>query len=283
MANHKATPAALAKDPLVPIPVPAQPPFKDGVADLGECKLYYTDTGGSGEPVVFVHPASGSALIWLYQRPIFMAAGYRVIAYSRRACHGSSPMTQETRGIGSEDLAKLLDFLKIDRAHVVACAAGGSIAVDFAISFPKRVKSLTVSSNGFSVVDGEIQAAAKRIRPKEWETLPWWFRELGPSYRAANPKGVEHWIELEESGSNADGLRQDTKHAVTTAMLRDMNVPILLMTGAADTTTPPATQRMIAKHLPNCELFVVQECGHSAYWERPDVFNAVVIDFISRH
>ncbi len=283
MSAYKATPAKLADDPLKPVPIPAQPPFKEGVADLGDTKLWYTDTGGDGVPVVLMHPASGSALIWLYQRPVLVAAGYRVIAYSRRACHGSAPMTQDTRGVGSEDLVRMLDHLKLDKVHLVACAAGGSIAADFAISYPQRLRSLSVASNAFSVTDGPIADAAARIRPAEWNTLPWWFRELGPSYRAANPEGVKLWIELEESGSAADGLRQDTRHKITEAMLANMRTPTLLMTGAADTSTPPATHRLLAARLPDCEVFVVQECGHSAYWERPDVFNAVLIDFISRH
>jgi pimeloyl-ACP methyl ester carboxylesterase len=283
MTTAKATPAAQADDPLAPILIPDQPPFKEGVADLGDTKLWWTDTGGAGVPVVFVHPASGSGLIWLYQRPAFVAAGYRVVTYSRRACHGSSPMTATTRGIGSEDLRKLLDHLKIDKPHIVACAAGGSVAADFAVSYPERLRSLSVSSNAFGVSDGVIAETAKRIRPEQWDTLPWWFRELGPSYRASNPEGVELWIKLEESGSAADGLRQDTKHKITEAMLPGMRTPTLLMTGSGDTSTPPGTLRMLAKRLPECEIFIVPECGHSAYWERPDLFNSVVLDFVSRH
>lgn len=281
--SPKAAPATQADDPLVPIPIPVQPPARDGVADLGDTWLWYTDTGGDGAPVVLLHPASGSALIWSYQRPALVAAGFRVIAYSRRACHGSAPMMKDNRGVGSEDLRRLLDYLKLDRVHIVACAAGGSIAADFALSYPERLYSMIVSSNAFGVSDGVIAATAARIRPQGWNDLPWWFRELGPSYRAANEEGVRLWIELEESGSAADGLRQDTKHKITEAMLPDMRTPTLLMTGAADTSTPPATLRMLARKLPDCEIFILPECGHSAYWERPDVFNAIVVDFVLRH
>jgi len=41
--------------------------------------------------------------------------------------------------------------------------------------------------------------------------------------------------------------------------------------------------RMLARHLPNSELVIVPEAGHSLYWERPDIFNTTVLDFISRH
>jgi len=41
--------------------------------------------------------------------------------------------------------------------------------------------------------------------------------------------------------------------------------------------------RMIARHVPDNEVVVAAECGHSIYWERPDFFNRTVLDFIGRH
>jgi pimeloyl-ACP methyl ester carboxylesterase len=40
---------------------------------------------------------------------------------------------------------------------------------------------------------------------------------------------------------------------------------------------------MIARHVPDNEVVVAAECGHSSYWERPDFFNRTILDFISRH
>ena len=74
---------------------------------------------------------------------------------------------------------------------MVASAAGGSIASDFAFSYQDRLLSLTISSNSFGVRDGEIAKAAAFIRPEGWEKMPAEFRD-GPSYRAANPAGVRH-------------------------------------------------------------------------------------------
>jgi pimeloyl-ACP methyl ester carboxylesterase len=41
--------------------------------------------------------------------------------------------------------------------------------------------------------------------------------------------------------------------------------------------------RMIARHIPNSELVIVAESGHSPYWEQPEFFNRTVLDFIGRH
>src|SRR5712692_8959869 len=164
-----------------PIPIPAQVPAKDGVAQIPDTHLWYWDTGGSGAPIVLLHPATGSALIWDYQQPVLAKAGYRVIAYSRRGYYNSAPFDRNNPGIGSEDLRHLADVLGLGRFHVVASAAGGSIASDFAFSYQDRLLSLTISSNSFGVRDGEIAKAAAFIRPEGWEKMPAEIHELGPS------------------------------------------------------------------------------------------------------
>jgi len=265
------------------VPVPAQVPVTEGTAELPGTRLWYWDTGGPGAPVLLLHPASGSALVWLYQQPVFAHAGYRVIAYSRRNYYGSEPAPEGDPGTASVDLQNLIEFLGLGKFHAVSCAAGGSVAADYAFSHPERLLSLTVSSNNLAAADGYIADTAARIRPKEWEGLPWWFRELGPSYRAANPGGVEKWIELHERSVTGKGARQKRAHVVTPEKLEALQVPTLLITGAADTSTPPSIMRMIARHIPSNELVILAECGHSAYWERPDMFNAAVLDFIARN
>jgi pimeloyl-ACP methyl ester carboxylesterase len=233
--------------------------------------------------VVFLHPASGSALVWLYQQPVFAKAGYRVIAYSRRNHYNSELAPEDNPGTGSEDLHNMMEFLGAKKFHVVGSAAGGSVATDYAFSHPERLLSLTVSSNNLAARNGYISETAAMIRPKVTETLPRWYWELGPSYRAANPEGVERWKELNHKSETGKGARQKVVNVVTPAKLETLAVPTLLMTGAADLATPPSIMRMIARHVPNNECVIVAESGHSPYWERPDFYNRTVLDFIGRH
>jgi pimeloyl-ACP methyl ester carboxylesterase len=267
-------------NPMKPIPIPAQVPAKDGVAQIPDSRLWYWDTGGQGVPIVLLHPATGSALIWSYQQPVFAKAGYRVIAYSRRGYYNSAPFDKNNPGIGSEDLHQLADVLGLGRFHVVASAAGGSIASDFAFSHQARLLSLTISSNSLGVRDGEIAKAAAFIRPKGWEQMPAEFRELGPSYRAANPEGVKAWMELEHKALISPDYRQTLKNEITQARLKDLKLPTLLIAGAADMSTPPSISRMIAAEIPNSRLALIPESGHSTYWEQPEIFNRAVIDFL---
>jgi pimeloyl-ACP methyl ester carboxylesterase len=267
-------------NPMKPIPIPAQVPAKNDVAPIPDSRLWYWDTGGQGVPIVLLHPATGSALIWSYQQPVFARVGYRIIAYSRRGYYNSAPFDRNNPGTGSEDLRQLADVLGLGRFHVVASAAGGSIASDFAFSHQDRLLSLTISSNSLGVRDGEIAKAAAFIRPKGWEQMPAEFRELGPSYRAANPEGVKAWMELEHKALIGPDYRQTLKNEITQARLKDLKLPTLLIAGAADMSTPPSISRMIAAEIPNSRLALIPESGHSTYWEQPEIFNRAVIDFL---
>jgi pimeloyl-ACP methyl ester carboxylesterase len=270
-------------NPVAPVPLPAQVPAREGIAELAGARLWFWDTGGSGEPILLLHPASGSALIWGYQQPIFAKAGYRVVAYSRRGYFNSPPGDRANSGIGSEDLQHLVEFLGIGKFHLVASAAGGSIASDYAFSHPDRLLSLTVSSNQFGSVEGEIPAAGARIRPRIWDEIPVEIRELGPSYRAVNPEGFKLWVELERRSGFADIVRQKLANRITDARLGELKVPTLVISGAADLATPPSIARMLAARIPNSELVVAPESGHSVYWEQPDIFNRAVLAFIAKH
>ena len=55
-----------------------------GHADLPGVRLWYTDSGGAGVPVVLLHANTGNADGWQYNIPGFAAAGYRAIAFDRR-------------------------------------------------------------------------------------------------------------------------------------------------------------------------------------------------------
>jgi pimeloyl-ACP methyl ester carboxylesterase len=262
--------------------VPAQAPVKEALAPIADTHLWYWDTGGQGAPVVLLHPASGSGLIWGYQQPALAKAGYRVIGYSRRSYYNSDPMAKDHPGIGSADLHALIEFLGLKKFSIVASAAGGTIAADYALSHPDRLDGLVIADNSAGVRDGDIAKAASNIRPKDFDDMPVEFRELGPSYRAANPEGARLWTELAHKAVTGGDFRQGVANEITTAKLEGMKVPALLITGDADLITPPSIMRMVAQHIPGSEISIVAESGHSTYWEQPGIFNSAVLSFLAK-
>ncbi len=263
------------------VPAPPQAPQTEGLAKLPGASLYYWDTGGGGEPVILLHPYTGSAKVWTYQQPVLVKAGYRVIAYSRRGFAGSQTGARDDPTTAAEDLGALMDFLNVGRAHLIASAHGAFAALDFALSHPARVISQTLASSLLGAQEPDAKDLIARITPKDFGTYPPEFRELSPSYRAANPQGTQAWLALEEA-SGAEKFRQPNRHKVTYAVLEQLRTPTLLIVGDADLISPPPLQRLFQAHIPGCELVVLPESGHSAYWEQPRLFNDAVLAFIAR-
>jgi pimeloyl-ACP methyl ester carboxylesterase len=265
-------------------PPPAMP---EGYANLPGVRIWYKDTGGAGIPVVLMHAATGTSQVWEHQIPAFTAAGYRVIAYDRLGW-GRSVLdpTGPTPGSAANDLQALMNYLGIDRFHLVATAAGGSVSLDYAVSFPQHLRSLVISNGALGgLQDEQYQQLSQRIRSSQLDALPAELRELGPSYRATNPDGMRRWVELERM-SRPDGPpapQQPPQNRITLSVLETINVPVLLITGDADVSAPPPLLRFVAGKIKNSESLIIPEAGHSAYWEQPEVFNRAVLEFIRKH
>ena len=251
-------------------------------AELDDAKLWYEDTGGAGPPVVLLHAGAGTSGAWTAQLEALAAAGYRAIAYDRRG-YGRSSAAREVAA--SDDLKQLADRLRLERFHAVGTAAGGIVAFDFALSFPQRLRSLVVANSQGGVQDAEYLELQRRLRPSpQFEALPPEVRELGPSYRAANPEGTNAWLALERS-SRAAGTPTlpKTRNRITFAALGSLAVPTLLIGGDADLYAPPPVLRRFAERIRGARALVIPECGHSAFWEQPQAFNRAVLDFLRNH
>lgn len=174
--------------PWEPVPVPEQMPVTEHrVPVVGDGSLWCWDTGGSGEAVVLLHPFSGSGESWPYQQPVLARAGFRTIGYSRRGAYRSVVGNQADADTASGDLHTLADYLGLDRFHLAALAAGGSVAVDYALSHPDRLRSLTVSGSVMGISDADYTQLSASLRPAPFGELPAEVQELGPSYRGGQP------------------------------------------------------------------------------------------------
>lgn len=288
----------------------------DATVELPSGKLFYRDSGGKGIPVIFLHAASGNSMLWEYQIPAFTSAGYRFIAIDYRGVGATSgPGGGNTNGLINDLVAKL----GLPKFHLVGTAAGGGIALQYALANRDKLRSVTVSNSIGNVQDKEYTEMGNRIRPAQFNQLPLEMRELGPSYRAANPEGVKRWLALSGEGretsgpmpggmgaasaapgasgpggpgsppapgANAGGpppAASNNPNAVTWTNLEKFTVPTLLMTGDADLYTPPSVLRMFSARMKQAESHTVQESGHSSFWENPDDWNRTVLAFIAKN
>jgi pimeloyl-ACP methyl ester carboxylesterase len=244
------------------------------------------DTGGAGEVAVFLHARSGTSESWVHQVPVFVEAGYRCVAYDRRDSGRSRPdPAGEQPGYGCDDLLGLIDLLRIRRFHMIATAAGGAVALDFAISYPHRLRSMVVADAVGRIQDSDYVALQQRMRPPEIEALPIELRELSAGYRGLNPDGTRQWLEIAQA-SHWEGFHQvsqPTRNEMTLAKLETIQVPTLMLAGAAELLVPPASVRILAGRIPGCTFEAVPEAGHAAFWENPHDWNRIVLEFLRRH
>ena len=286
-------------------------------------KVFYRDSGGKGIPVVFLHAGSGNSMLWEKQIPSFTSAGYRFIAIDYRGVDDGGAGAPPGGNTSGDLINELVTKLGLSKFHLVGTAAGGGAALQYAMANRDKLRSITIANSIGNVQDKTYTEMGNRIRPAAFNQLPLEMRELGPSYRAVNPEGVERWLALSgknesgppndakkgspkergndqgaggpggpttagkpPSGNNADngsGKGDNNPNAVTWANLEKFNVPTLLLTGDADLYTPPSVLRLFVEHMKQAEYAIITESGHSAYWENPDDFNRTVLAFISKY
>jgi pimeloyl-ACP methyl ester carboxylesterase len=261
----------------------AFPQARETYAELPGVRLWYKDMGGSGVPVVFLHSNTGSSQNWEHQIPAFAAAGYRLIGYDRRGWGRSMAEPGAPPGTAADDLRALMKFLGIDRFHLIGTAGGGFVALDYALSFPEQLRSLVVANSIGGVQDEEYLELGRRLRPPQFDALPPELRELGPSYRAADAAGTRRWVDLEHMSRQSGAAAQPYRNRMTFSVLESIKVPTLLITGDADMYAPPPVLRMFTSRIKGSESLVIPEAGHSAYWEKPEVFNRAVLEFLRKH
>src|SRR6516164_2267930 len=146
---------------LVPAIAVAQAKPTTGYAPVNGLKIYY-EVHGSGDPVVLLHGAFmtiSSETEWIAK----LAKTRKVIAVEMQG-HGrtadiSRPMSAANF---ADDVASLLDYLKIPRADVIGYSMGGGVAMQCAIRHPDKVRKVVVISSMFRR-DGAVKEAVDAI------------------------------------------------------------------------------------------------------------------------
>jgi pimeloyl-ACP methyl ester carboxylesterase len=176
-----------------------------------------------------------------------------------------------------------MKHLKVDRFHLVATAGGGFVGLDYALSFPQELRSLIIANSIGGMQDEDYVELGRRLRPSQFDALPPELREVGPAYRAANPDGTRRWIELEHMSRQNGAQAQPFRNRMTFALLENMKVPALFITGGADMYAPPPVMKLFTARIKGSETKIIPEAGHSSYWEQPGDFNDAVLKFIRKH
>ena len=178
---------------LLSVVVPGQQKPTTGYAPVNGLKMYY-EIHGSGEPVVLLHGAfmaiTDDWSVWINE----LAKTRKVIAIDMQG-HGRTAdidrdMTFENL---SDDVAGLLDYLKIPSADIVGYSLGAGVAMQCAIRHPDKVRK--VVSISFSIRrDGWVKEANDFWPNFTWEMMKGTPAEVGYKKLNPNPDGFPNFF-----------------------------------------------------------------------------------------
>ena len=99
-----------------------------------------------------------------------------------------------------------------------------------------------------------------------------------------NPAGVARWKEIKEHAKQKDALEPPLRTPNTTEKIASLTMPVLVIAGDVDLTTPSAAIRLWTKHITKpYDWVLIPEAGHAVTWEQPNAFNQAVIAFLRKH
>jgi pimeloyl-ACP methyl ester carboxylesterase len=261
-------------------------------------RLYYEETG-AGIPVVFVHEYAGDFRSWEPQLRHF-GRRYRAIAYNARGYPPSDvpeAVASYAQARAADDIAAVLDHLKLDRAHVVGLSMGGFATLHFGFRHAARARSLTVAGCGYGAEQGQrekFRAEAEAIAAFIEQNGMAVFAEkyaYGPTrvqFENNDPRGFAEFKrylgEHSAPGSHHTQLgvqRERPSLYDLVAEMRRLTVPTLVLTGDED--WPCLNPAILMKRtIASAALAVMPNCGHAINIEDPDGFNRIVADFLAQ-
>ena len=244
----------------------------------------FHESHGTGPAIVFLHGRGGNHLSWWQQVPHF-SGGFRVVTLDQRE-FGQTREVEDGPGrkAFADDLHQLLDHLEIDRACLVGQSMGGYTALSFAVREPDRVAGLVLADTSGGIVSADILSEFRKNLPNLPENPA--ARSLAPGFVAARPDLAFLYAAI---GRLSSPVRESLESLLTSedgpglAELADWavyKVPTLVIVGDQDLMVPPVIAHMVAAHLPGARLEVVPGAGHSAYFEKPAEFNALLDAFL---
>jgi pimeloyl-ACP methyl ester carboxylesterase len=244
----------------------------------GESRLYYEDVG-EGPAVVLAHGVGGNHASWFNQVPT-LSKRYRAIAIDHRAFGNS----EDVEGIGAsayvDDLERLLDTLELDRVFLVAQSMGGGTCAGFACRAPQRVRALvhcdSLAGCGlpapYDAEYSKVNAANDGLSQAE--------RVLGPRILAGDPERTYLYLQIASFNSVTRKTLKGQMPKWTPAELAASGVPVLFVAGEDDIICPPRLIRVVHELVPGSHFEVLPGSGHSAYFEDPAAFNALLLGYL---
>ena len=257
---------------------------------VGDLTMYYVEAG-SGDPLVLIMGLGADHLAWGFQFPAFVER-YRVIAFDNRgAGQTDAPDHPYTTRMMADDTVGLMDSLSIERAHVLGVSMGGMIAQEIALGHPDRVGSLQLHCtlgrpDGYLKAQIEVGRLQRRTLSREAAMRAGYLWLFAPATYNERPEFVEAILQNALANPYPMSLTGFERQcdAVQTHDALDrvhaIRCPTLITVADEDILVPPRFSRALAERIPDAKFRMIENAGHGYFWERPDVFNSLCLEFL---
>lgn len=271
------------------------------LAKVNGTEIFYQLTG-QGEPVVMI-PGLGTTHGFFAGIVPTLSRGHQVIGLDLRGIGQSAKPAQDyTMELWADDIAALLDELKIKRAHILGSSLGGCVAQVFADRYASKTASLILAAT-FSEIDRMLELNYRvRMQVIELTGMSQMLADFavcslfGRSFyeteagraAAANTLNIirsneqamylSHLRAVLLFGRCEPGQEQEPKF---TERLKNIQAPTLVMCGDEDVLTVPKFSRIIAKNIANAQLIVQPGCGHVNLIEKPQESADIIVRFLN--
>jgi len=240
---------------------------------------------GQGPPVLLLHPV-GLDLTWWEPQVEALQSEFQVLRMDFRG-HGKSANVQPPYTLAdfAADAHALLGILHVGPAHVIGLSLGGMVAQVLALEYPNDVCSLVLSNTLCTLPPEARQAMRGRGEAAERggmaavmeATIERWFTR--GFLDSALVKRCRQHLLAHDVGAWAATWRA-IGELDTLPRLGEIHVPALVTTGDADVSTPVAAAQVIANAIPGAVLKTMAGAPHMAPYEKPEVFNSLVLEFL---
>jgi pimeloyl-ACP methyl ester carboxylesterase len=261
--------------------------------NINGADIYYEESGHGQETVIFSHGFLMSGRMFDHQVAV-LKDRFRCIAYDHRG-QGRSEVTESGYDIDSitEDARVLIESLDAAPCHFVGLSMGGFVGMRLAFRYPALLQSLTLLETSADPEDANNITKYKLLNfVARWfglrvvigQVMPLLF---GQSFMQdqARKEEKEAWRESIISGDRL-GISRTLLGFVDRESVHEqctqISVPALVIVGEEDVATPLDKARKIQAQVPESELVIIPEAGHSSPVENPEAVNAALEKFLVR-
>ena len=173
----------------------------------------------------------------------------------------------------------MLDHLGIERAAIVGQSMGGWTAVSVAQDSPERVSALVLANSTGGIRDPELDRHFEAI--KTWHPRQIWAGAYAPDFPQREPARAFLYQQVTAwNVRRPANLGAQLELGYSSAPIVERRIPTLFVTGAGDTLIPPPLVKQVARQIPHAQVVTIPASGHSPYFEKPDTWNRIVLDFL---